>query len=261
MREILDYVLRALGLNRKDRLEGETGDRLPRLEPLEHTHAVGVHNHDHDHPHKHPDDALDHDHGSHVVAVHDHAPIAHDHERYASIEHNHNVSVWTMPRLDVLLVVVVRVEDERGINVLAGVQAAANESVRFWREDAGIDVRFTVHGEKMLIDDPSYDRLFELFSTASRWNVRGPLPVIFMIPHLDRLAGKNWLGLAWEPFGFAVIAGENTSVTNETLDHELGHLMNVDHEEGTFMRPTIEEHGNVVTEEQKIKLHESEYLR
>lgn len=67
------------------------------------------------------------------------------------------------------------------------------------------------------------------------------------------------------PQGTAVIAGahggisEPGNLTAEIFNHELGHILGLQHDNSTFMRQSIRDDGNVVSKAQKESLRSSAY--
>ena len=87
-----------------------------------------------------------------------------------------------------------------------------------------------------------------------RWTIGTPTPTIYVFADEFDLEG-GVRGLTWQHNGIAAVGGgglENNEV-NELIDHELGHLLDLDHQEGTFMRSNLDLGDRIVTPFQRTK--------
>ena len=128
------------------------------------------------------------------------------------------------------------------------VQATVAESVKFW-EGIGIRLQPHIRGYRSELD-PSKD--YEL-NYLNRWDIGEHLPVIFVFPWATFLSGNN-AGHAWREDGVAAVAGGHNVATghlDEVINHELGHLLSLDHEDKTFMRAVLETESRTVTPAQR----------
>ena len=81
-----------------------------------------------------------------------------------------------------------------------------------------------------------------------RWTIGTPTPTIYVFADEFDLEG-GFRGLTWKHNGIAEVGGgglENNEV-NELIDHELGHLLDLDHQDGAFMRANLDPGDRIVT--------------
>jgi len=158
-----------------------------------------------------------------------------------------------------LRVHVVVVNDWKDDNLFIPLILPLAESRVWWRREMGIEVDFQLQGE--VIEDLQQDQAIndpEQFGAALRnatkWQVRNPVPIIFIFPKHAHLTNKRWYGAAWEWWGFGAVAGQTKTLINEIIDHELGHILGLDHEGGTFMQEEFDHQIRHVLPAQRTKL-------
>ena len=139
------------------------------------------------------------------------------------------------------------------------VESSLEESVAFWKRQ-GIVWQPTVRGWIENINP--IDNLGENLRELHRWKLGLPEPTLFVFPLAQSVGTEGDLGLAWTGNGIAEVAGGQADLLNEIMDHELGHLMiGPQHENGTFMRDTLQVINRRVTPVQRsIMLRNAERL-
>lgn len=153
---------------------------------------------------------------------------------------------------------VVVITPYRSRNELDVVEAAMKQSVGFWREQVGIHIQSNVRGWHTTVDLQDGflgDNLHDIL----RWEIGLPKPVVYVFAQANYLVDLG-LGAAWPWNGIAAVAGHAVYVPmGMIIDHELGHLLGLDHEEGTFMRSALETENRAVSIFQKVTLLENAY--
>lgn len=114
--------------------------------------------------------------------------------------------------------------------------------------DVTVDVKGLVRGVDWRTDK---DTLYYDLMTATYYDTtQGPDTVYFALEEA-RLTDENKVGYAWKQDGVAVVAMAWTEeYVALVMEHELGHLWGLEHEERTFMQEDIREKGHVITEAQ-----------
>ena len=156
------------------------------------------------------------------------------------------------PLIRLNLTVVVLSADKDKNYISATVKLALEASAAFWR-DLGIMSHPVVRGCDK-VPSPTV-RLSDNIHDLHLWSIGTPTPTIYVFAEALHVEGGN-LGLAWEHNGIAVVAGGGLGDVNldERMDHELGHLLTLQHEDNTFMRETLGLHNRVVTEQKPGEL-------
>ena len=94
------------------------------------------------------------------------------------------------------------------------------------------------------------------------WEGGGSPLTVYVWSELSRV-GDDYLGEAFIPYGIVAMAGTaqpgGDSWLDEILDHELAHLLGLQHDEGTFLSATLELHNRVVTAAQKAQIRAASY--
>ena len=158
-------------------------------------------------------------------------------------------------RLPVEIVLVAA--DHGNLNRLPHLMTAGANSKVFWRT-LGIQLSVNIRAlQTPLKPEGLYlDELWRLH----HWNLGARPPTIYVFSEQSRIDSTK-LG---EAFGreIAVAAGNvlqpgGESLLDEIIDHELGHVLGLDHEDGTFMRAELEIIERKVTAKQKQTLRNS----
>ena len=145
-------------------------------------------------------------------------------------------------------------EDHGNLNRLPHILTAADHSKLFWRE-LGIHLSVNVRGvqtslkpEGLYLDD---------LQRLHYWDLGARTPTIYIFSDEANIETDK-LGKA---FGnhIAVAAGNvlqpgGGSLLDEIIDHELGHILGLEHANGTFMRDQLEIVDRNVTPVQKQTL-------
>ena len=87
-----------------------------------------------------------------------------------------------------------------------------------------------------------------------RWTIGTPVPTIYGFA--DALFLETGVpALTWVHNGIAAVAGGGEGDINldERIDHELGHLLGLDHQDETFMRATLDLGDRLTTPFQRTK--------
>lgn len=131
-------------------------------------------------------------------------------------------------------------------------------SVEFWRS-VGILIQPVVRG--LVTEEPLENELGQTLDVINRWRAGSPHPpIIYILARHTRLEGGN-LGLAWRHNGLAAVVDITVEVSlDKIIDHELGHLLGLDHEDDTFMRRILEINNRRVTPAQRTTLLRHAYL-
>lgn len=139
------------------------------------------------------------------------------------------------------------------------VESSLEESIAFWKRQ-GIVWQPTVRGWIENINP--IDNVGENLRELHRWKLGLPEPTLFVFPLAGSVGTEGDLGLAWTDNGIAAVAGAQDDLLNEIMDHELGHLMiGPQHENGTFMRETLQVLERRVTSVQRtVMLRNAERL-
>jgi hypothetical protein len=142
------------------------------------------------------------------------------------------------PYIKVPLNVVVIVQS-LSYQMIQRVEESLEESVAWWKLQ-GIVWHPTVRGwiGKM---DVTADDLGGKLRNLHRWELGLPEVTLFVFPQADNIGTGTDLGWSWTENGIAAVAGGQTELLNEIMDHELGHLMiGPKHENATFMRENLQ---------------------
>ena len=158
-------------------------------------------------------------------------------------------------RLPITVVVLSAAKDKGYLT--SRVIPALEASTTFWR-DLGIMLQPIVRGWDV-VPNPLVG-LGDNIHDLHLWSIGTPTPTIYVFADALHVEGGN-LGLAWEHNGIAVVAGKGEGDINldERIDHELGHLLGLKHEDRTFMRAALEIHDRVVTAVQRTVLLRNAY--
>jgi hypothetical protein len=146
-------------------------------------------------------------------------------------------------------------DDWGNLNRLPHIEQALAASKVFWRV-LGIDLRLSIQGLHANIDPTQ--SVWGPLTQHLHWTLGGQVPTVFVFSDAPRIQNGN-LGQAFGN-GIAVVAGNvlqpggAETWLDELIDHELGHLLGLGHEEGTFMAPVLELHNRIVTQAQRTTL-------
>ena len=165
-------------------------------------------------------------------------------------------TAWDTALVTLPLTLVVAGPD-RNLNTLPSVHEAGHASTEFWGK-LGIRLAVRVVG----LQTPLLPTGIFLLSLqqAHFWDVRPTGLAVYVWPAASRVGiDSQALGEAFGTEGFgslAVVAGDvlqpgGGSMLDEIVDHEVGHLLGLDHAEGTFMSVVLELHNRVVTPAQR----------
>ncbi len=162
------------------------------------------------------------------------------------------------PQLVKLPVNFVLVTSEANVSFMVGVRTAMDDIKAFW-EPMGIDVQPRISG--MVADESilTFDFTQPELTNGHFFGAFGGTLTLY-IGHTSTRVADDVYGEARSD-GIAVVAGApDTSVTMaEIINHELGHLLDLDHEEGTFMREILDTHIDTVTSDQLKTLKTTAY--
>ena len=152
----------------------------------------------------------------------------------------------------------VLVTSEANVNFMLGVRTAMEDVKAFW-EPIGIDVQPRISG---MVADESILTFDFTKPELTNGHFFGPFggTLTLYIGHTSTRVAEDVYGEARSD-GIAVVAGApDTSVTvAEIINHELGHLLDLDHEDGTFMRENLDTHIDTVTPAQLAALKTTAY--
>ena len=152
----------------------------------------------------------------------------------------------------------VLVTSEANVNFMVGVRTAMADVKAFW-EPIGIDVQPRISG---MVADESILTFDFTQPELTNGHFFGPFggTLTMYIGHLSTRVADDVYGEARSD-GIAVVAGApDSSVTMaEIINHELGHLLDLDHEDGTFMREILDTHIETVTPAQLERLKTTAY--
>ena len=144
--------------------------------------------------------------------------------------------------------------DHGNLNRLPHLLTAAANSKVFW-QTLGIQLSVNVRAlHTPLKPEGSY---FDELQRLHHWDLGARPPAIYVFSDEGNIE-TDLLGKAFGG-GIAVAAGNvlqpgGGSLLDEIIDHELGHILGLDHEDGTFMRAQLEIVERNVTPIQKQKL-------
>jgi hypothetical protein len=154
--------------------------------------------------------------------------------------------------------VIVVASDYGNLNRLPSIWQALEKSREFW---AGVGIALQPTVSAIQADESILTFGANDLSILHYWQVRKRLPAIYVGSESERVGGaENVLGRASN--GLAIVAG-NTPVPgggtliDEIMDHELGHILGLGHEDGTFMRSALETIDRTVTPTQRAVLREN----
>ena len=149
------------------------------------------------------------------------------------------------PYIKVPLNVVVIVQS-LSYQMIEKVEQSLEESVVWWKLQ-GIVWQPIVRGWIENMDVTAAD-LGDKLRELHRWKLGLPEVTLFVFPLVDNIGTGSDLGWSWTDNGIAAVAGGQTELLNEIMDHELGHLMiGPQHENTTFMRENLQEVDRRVT--------------
>ena len=155
---------------------------------------------------------------------------------------------------------VVIVAPDTNIGWVPYLQGVIADCRKFWA-DLGITLDVTLRG--IVSDLPPGKDVFDVLR-LHHWQGTGFVPTVYVWVNASRVgATGEYLG---ETFGGGVMtaAGNVTrpggaTDLNEIIDHELGHALGLDHQEGSFMRAELETENRLVTLEQKAQVRKVAY--
>jgi hypothetical protein len=152
----------------------------------------------------------------------------------------------------------VLITSEANVNFIVGVRTAMEDVKAFW-EPLGIDVQPRISG---MVADESILTFDFTQPELTNGHFFGPFggTLTMYIGHTSTKVADDVYGEARSD-GIAVVAGApDTTVTMaEITNHELGHLLDLSHEEGTFMREILDTHIDTVTTAQLETLKTTAY--
>lgn len=144
--------------------------------------------------------------------------------------------------------------DYGNLNRLPHLMAAAANSKVFW-QTLGIQLAVNVRGLHTPLKPVGL--YFDELQRLHHWNLGARPPTIYVFGDEGTIE-TDLLGKAFGG-GIAVAAGNvlqpgGGSPLDEIIDHELGHILGLEHEDGTFMRAELETVERNVTAIQKQQL-------
>jgi hypothetical protein len=158
--------------------------------------------------------------------------------------------------------VIVVASDYGNLNRLPSIQQALENSKPFW---AGIGIALRPSVSAIQADESILNFTENDLLTLHYWQVGKRFPCLYVGSESERVGGgADMLGQA-NGNGIAIVAG-NTPVPggdtliDEIMDHELGHILGLGHEDGTFMRAALETSNRTVTPTQRAVLLENAEL-
>ena len=150
----------------------------------------------------------------------------------------------------------------RNVNWLTPVRVAMDEVKRFWaRIDIDIQPKFSAIEQAESILDYSNNDFIEMHY----WTVRGGPLTIYVSSESTRVGPNlDLYGEAAPGNGTAMVAGGNSqpgggNLMDEIINHEMGHLLGLEHKEDTFMRRNLDVADNVIDDDQRDTVREKAY--
>ncbi|MFQ6028596.1 MAG: hypothetical protein ACE5Q6_14005 [Dehalococcoidia bacterium] len=139
----------------------------------------------------------------------------------------------------------------------------ATTEIKAFYDAIGIELKPQVYGHQALEDMFTFDQTQEKNIIHEHfWKVHVPTPALYIARVSPTVSGGN-LGDAARGTGIAMVAGgavdaaTNKDLVHGIMIHELGHLLGLSHQEGTFMRTRLEIDNNFVTPEQQQTMRDT----
>ena len=160
--------------------------------------------------------------------------------------------------VDVVLVAL----DYGNVNRLPIIFDMVETSKKWWAEQFNINLQVSLRGVQsdVLALGSSYS--IDL-RRLHHWQGGGRPLTVYVWSDLERV-GDGYLGEAFLDHGIVAMAGTaqpgGDSWLDEVFDHELAHLLGLQHEADTFLAAVLELHNRVVTAEQRRLVRAAAYL-